>query len=150
MIILKNKLEETYTKDANWESLYLLVENWKKDLEFYFFDLCFLEIQIENYFFELLLYENLDELRELQIDVYELKSQCEYLLKDVQINLESIVCIINGTYTHNSSGFRIENKQLGDNIVRFIDNEIKFKKVVFLMIKDVLENQKSKKVWMFN
>ena len=150
MIILKNNLEETVIKDTNWESLYLLTDNWKKELEFYYFDISFLEILIENYFSELLMYENLDELRELQIEVFELKSQCEYLLNDTRINLESIVCIINGTYIHTPSGFKIENEQLGDTIVRFIDNERKMRRVVFCMIKDVFENQKKKQVWKFN
>ena len=150
MIILKNNLEETVIKDANWESLYLLTDNWKKELEFYYFDISFLEILIENYFSELLLYENLDELRELQIEVFEFKSQCEYLLNDARINLESIVCIINDTYIHDPSGFKIENEQLGDTIVRFIDNERKMRRVVFSMIKDVFENQKKKQVWKFN
>jgi hypothetical protein len=88
---------------------------------------------------------NLDEFRELQIELYELKSQCEYLLKDVQINLESIVCIINKTYVHNASAFKIENKQLGDNILRFINYERKIKKDVFSMIKNVIENQNLKR-----
>lgn len=144
MIILKMK--ETYAKNINWESLYLQVENWKKDLEFYYFDISFLETLIENYFSDLLMCENLDELRELQIELYQLKNQCEYLLKDIQINLDSIVCIINKTYVHNSAGFKIENKQLEDNIVRFIDNERKTRSVVFCMIKDVFENQKKKQV----
>ena len=96
------------------------------------------------------MYENLDELRELQIEVFEFKSQCEYLLNDARINLESIVCIINDTYIHDPSGFKIENEQLGDTIARFIDNERKMRRVVFSMIKDVFENQKKKQAWKFN
>jgi hypothetical protein len=150
MITVKNNLEKTYNKNTNWESLYLLTKNWKKELEFYNLDISFLEVLIDIYFSELLLYENLDELRELQIEIFELKSECEFLLKDVLFNLESLVFSINGTYTNTLSEFKIENEQLENKIVRFIDNERKLRSIVFITIKDVLEKQKSKKSWMLN
>lgn len=139
-----------YMQEVNWKDLYLLSENWKTNLEFNFVEIKFLEFLIENHFSELLLCQNLDELRELQIEVFELKNQCEYILQRIQNNLESIIAIINSTYTHNISEFRTENEQLENDILDFINNEKEIKTVIFSMIKDVLEDKKPKQVWMFN
>ena len=150
MINYRIRPKGNYIKEANWEALYLLTENWKKDLEFYLFDIKFLEHLIENHFTKLLIHENLDELRELQIEVFELKNQCEYLLQCIQTNLESISKIINETYSHNTSDFRIENEQLEDDIQEFINNQREIRRVAFSMIRDVLESKNTKHVWMFN
>ena len=148
MIVFKNRPKKTHTKDASWEALYLLAENWKKDLDFYLFDIKFLETLTANNFSELLLCENLDELRELQIEVFELITQCEHLLKCIQNNLESIVAIINKTYIHNPSEFRIENEQLEDSILEFINNQREIRRVAFSMIRDLRESKKSKYILM--
>ncbi|MCL5128275.1 hypothetical protein [Algibacter sp. L4_22] len=139
-----------YIKEANWEELYILIEHWKNDIAFYLFDIKFLETLIESHFSELLEYENLDELRELQLEIFELKNQCEYIQQRIQLNLDNIVKIIDKTYKHNTAEFRIENEQLEDDIISLINNEREVKNVVFRMIKEILENEKSKKTWMFN
>ncbi|TGV04347.1 hypothetical protein [Flavivirga rizhaonensis] len=147
---LKNRPKGNYIQEASWEALYLLIENWKKDLEFYFFDIKFLENLIESHFSELLVCQNLDELRELKIEVFELQNQCEYILKCVQNNLDSIVDIVNNKFIHDTAQFRIESKHLEDNIQVFITNERELRRTIFSMIKDVFEGKKSKNVWMFN
>jgi hypothetical protein len=148
MIVFNNSTKETDTKDASWEALYLLAENWKKDLDFYLFDIKFLETLTAHNFSELLLCENLDELRELQIEVFELITQCEYLLKCIQNNLESITAIINKTYKHNPSEFRIKNKQLEDSILEFINNQREIRRIAFSMIKDLRESKKTEHILM--
>lgn len=150
MINYRNRPKGNYIKDANWNELYLLSEKWKSDLEFYLYELNFLETLIESHFSELLLTENLDELRELQIELYELKNQSEYLLSYTKNNLECIVDVINNVYIHETSSLRIENEQLEENIVRFVNGEREIKKFIFNMIKSILENKKTKKFWMFN
>lgn len=146
----RNRPKENFIQEANWNELYLLTESWKNDLDFYLFEIKFMESLIENRFSELLLFENLDELRELQIDVYELKNQCEHLLNNSKNNLESIVDIINDTYILNTSRFRSENEQLEENIIRFINKEREIKRCIFSMIKNILEKKKEKNSWMFN
>ncbi|WP_396602027.1 hypothetical protein [Algibacter sp. R77976] len=146
----RNRPKENFIQEANWNELYLLTESWKNDLDFYLFEIKFMESLIENRFSELLLFENLDELRELQIDVYELKNQCEHLLNNSKNNLESIVDIINDTYILNTSRFRSENEQLEENIIHFINKEREIKRCIFSMIKNILEKKKEKNSWMFN
>lgn len=147
---LRNRPKENYIQEANWDGLYLLIENWKKDLEFYLIDVKFLENLVKNHFSELLVSQNLDELRELQIEVYELQNQCEYILECIQHNLDSIVDIINDNFIHDTSEFRIENKHLEDNVQVFITNERELRKSIFSMIKDVFEAKKPKNIWKFN
>ncbi len=150
MLNFRKRPKENYIQETNWEALNFSIEDRKTDLEFYLFEMKFLETLMENHFSELLLCENLDELRELQIEVFELKNQCEYLLQCTQTNLESIVAIINKNYIHSTSEFGIENEQLEDDIQKFINNEREIKRIVFSVIKDVIEDEKLKRVWMFN
>jgi hypothetical protein len=139
-----------YIKVANWDKLYILLEHWRSDIEFYLFDIQFIETLIEYHFTELLEYENLDELRELQLEIFQLKNQCEYMQQRIDLNLENIVKIIDKKYKHSVKNFRIENEQLEDDIIEFIKNERETKQILFSMIKDVIENENSKKIWMFN
>ena len=94
--------------------------------------------------------QNLDELRELQIEVFELQNQCEYILKCVQNNLDYIANIINKKFIYDTSEFRMENEHLEDNIQEFITNKRELRRTVFSMIKEVFESEKSKNVWLFN
>jgi hypothetical protein len=139
-----------YIKVANWDELYILLEHWRNDVAFYLFDIKFIETLIEYHFSQLLEYENLDELRELQLEIFQLKNQCKYITERIELNLKSIVKIIDKKYKHDTNAFRIENEQLEDDIIEFINNERASKQVLFSMIKNVLENEKSKKIWMFN
>ncbi|WP_142785907.1 hypothetical protein [Changchengzhania lutea] len=150
MYNIRNRPKGKYIKQASWNDLFILTEHWKNDLDFYLFEMKFLESLIEKHFSKLLLCENLDELRELQRDTFDLRNQCEYIQRCIKTNLESIVDIINNTYIYNTEEFRIENEQLEDDILEFINNEREMKRVIYSMIKDILENEKPKQVWMFN
>ncbi|MGC1205531.1 MAG: hypothetical protein WA839_11680 [Flavobacteriaceae bacterium] len=147
---LRKRPKGNYLQNASWEALYLLLENWKTDLEFYLFDIKFLNNLVEKHFSELLACQNLDELRELQIEVFELQNQCEYILKCVQNNLDYIANIINKKFIYDTSEFRMENEHLEDNIQEFITNKRELRRTVFSMIKEVFESEKSKNVWLFN
>ncbi|MDG1730370.1 MAG: hypothetical protein P8K68_08690 [Algibacter sp.] len=150
MYNLRKRPKGNYIQNASWEALYLLLENWKTDLEFYFFDIKFLNNLVENHFSELLACQNLDELRELQMEVFELQNQCEYILACIQNNRESIIDIINNNFPDDTSKFRVEIQHLEDNIEVFIDNERELRRNIFIMIKEVFKSKKSKNVWLFN
>lgn len=145
MTNLRNRPKGNYIQEANWDELHLLIENWKKDLEFYLFDIKFLKNLVKNHFSELLVSQNLDELRELQIEVYKLQNQCEYILECIQNNLDSIVDIINDNFIHDTSEFRIENEHLEDTVHIFITKERKLRKSILSMIKDVIKLNNQKK-----
>lgn len=139
-----------YIQEANWKDLYLLTNSWKNDLEFCFSETAFFASLIETHLYKLLLHNNLNELRALQIEVFELKNQCEYLQQCVLSNLESIANIIKGTYLYNTSELRVKNEHLENDMLLLINNEKAFKRVVFNMAKAMLKSQKPKQVWMFN
>ena len=120
-------------KKANWDGLQNLMTHLKNNLDFYFLDLNSLENLLEFYFPKLVVQENLDEIRELQQSVMDLKAQCDYLKKRLQIDLDG-----KEAYLQNPSVFSFENHELEDEIHKFVTEENDLEKVVFSMVQEVL------------
>ena len=129
------------SKKSDWERVNKLMEHLKSNLEFYYLDLNSLESLIDYYFSKLVAQENLDELRELQQGVLELKTQCDYLKnrlrtyekrKEVQVENQPVL--------------NDDNKTLEDEIQKFINEENELEKVIFSMIQEVLGNDTADKV----
>ncbi|MFH4967183.1 hypothetical protein V8G61_03170 [Gaetbulibacter sp. M240] len=121
-------------KKPDWEHVHKLMEHLKSNLEFYYLDLNSLESLIDYYFSKLVAKENLDELRELQQGVLELKNQC-YYLKNRLRSYEKRKEILENLPVLND-----ENKTLEDEIQKFINEENELEKVIFSMIQEVLGN----------
>jgi len=139
-----------YIREAAWQDLHKLTEQWQNNLEFQLYEIEFLERLIETYFVKLLLQENLDELRELQRDLYHAKNQSEVLLQSIQTHLNHIIDVIDEPFKYDGSIFRDEHEQLEDDVTEFITKQKVIKLTVFKMTKDVLENEKSKFFWKYN
>ncbi len=139
-----------YAQEAAWQDLYKLTEHWQNTLGFQLYEIEFLERLIETYFVKLLLLENLDELRELQRDLYYAKNQSEVLLQRIQTHLNHIINIIDEPFKYDSSIFRDEHEQLEDDVTEFITKQKVIKLTVFKMTKGVLENEKPKFFWKYN
>lgn len=122
-------------KKSDWERVNKLIEHLKSNLEFYYLDLNSLESLIDYYFSKLVAQENLDELRELQQGVLELKTQCDYLrnrLRTYEKRKEIRV--------ENQPVLNDDNKTLEDEIQKFINDENELEKIIFSMIQEVLGN----------
>jgi len=139
-----------YAQEAAWQDLYKLTERWQKNLEFQLYEIEFLERLIDTHFAKLLLLENLDEIRELQRDLYHTKNQSEALVQRIQRHLNHITDIIDEPFKYDSSIFRDEHEQLEDDVTEFITEQKVIKLTVFKMTKGVLENEKPKFIWKYN
>lgn len=147
---LQNRPQGNHIQEAKWEILYPVIENRKTDLELHLFNIRFLRNLVKNYFSELLICQNLDELRELQIEVIELQNQCEQALKRVQDNLESVENKMKNHFSYDASEFRVENGHFEKTIQVFITKEQEIRKTVFSMIKEVFVAENKKNEWVLN
>jgi hypothetical protein len=146
----RNRPKGDYIQEAEWEDLYKLTEEWQGNLEFQLFEIDFLERLIDTYFVKLLVQENSDELRELQIDLYQAKKKSKKLLKHVNKHLIHIADTLSDPFKYEGSVFRGQQEQLEDDVSEFITNQKVAKFTVIKMAKDVLENEKSKFIWKYN
>lgn len=146
----RNRPKGDYIQEATWQDLYILTEGWQSNLEFQLYEIEFLERLIETYFVNLLLQENLDELRELQIDLYKAKNQSKKISKRIKTHLSHIADILDEPFKFDGSIFRDEHQQLEDDVAEFILNQKVVRLTVFTMTKDVLENEKPKFILKYN
>ena len=140
----RNRPKGDYIQEAAWQDLHILSERWQNNLEFQLFEIEFLENLIETYFVKLLLQQNLDELRELQRDIYQAKSQSKVLLQRINTHLNHIADILDEPSKYDGSTFRIEHEQLEDDVSEFIINQKVVRLIIFKMTKEVLQSEKPK------
>ncbi|WP_323789553.1 hypothetical protein [Psychroserpens sp.] len=146
----RNRPKGDYIQEAAWQDLYKLAERWQDNLKFQLYEIKFLERLIDTYFIKLLLQENLDELRELQIDLHQSKNQSLKLLEDIQMHLNYIAEMLIEPYKLDRSTFRVEHELLEDDVSEFTVNHKIIQFTVFKMTKDVLENEKPNFIWKYN
>lgn len=150
MINYRNRPKGQYIQEASWQDLYKLTEEWKNNLEFQLFEIEFLQNLIKRYFVELLDQENLDELRELQKDLYQYENQSKLLLENIDVHLNHIVKVIDEPFTFDASVFRREHELLEDDTSVFLIKHNTMKLTAFKMVKDSLQNEDPKFVWKYN
>ena len=146
----RNRPKGNFIQEASWQDLYMLTESWKNDLEFYSLDVKFIELLVETYFVKFLINQNLDDLRELQRELLELNKQCENLLKRIKIHFTHIVDLIEDPFIYDASVFRTEHELLEEEISEFIKMLKVVRCAVFVISKDVLGNEKPKRIWKYN
>lgn len=82
----RNRPKGNYIFETDWQELYVLTEHWKSNLLFYTDDLKFLNHLIDKYFMWMTKKENIDLVRETEVNLMETDKQCSSLLKK-QINI---------------------------------------------------------------
>lgn len=146
----RNRPKGNYIKEATWEELYTLVAYWEDDLEFVLQGIKFQESLIDSYFIKLLLYENLDELRALKIDLFYSKNECKSILRRTQIYLKQIALIIKEPHKYGTQEFRIKHEIFEDEISTYINNLKELRRTVYKMINDILTDKKANHLWKLN
>jgi hypothetical protein len=139
-----------YIQEASWDKLYFLTKKWKEDVVFHKKDIKFFIDLVETYFAKLLMYENLDEIREIQIDLLHLHNECESTLKRIQLHLSHLSNLIIDTNRYDSHAFRNEHEKLEDKISGLIKNIKSTQKDTFVMTTDVVKNENPKIFWRYN
>lgn len=136
----RNRPKDNYIQLAEWRDLYTLTEEWKSNLEFELFEVEFLLNLVKTYFDQLLNEENLDELRELQRDLYHAENQSKLLIENCYTHLNHIAKIIDNPNKLSDSKFRNEHQVLEDDTSVFLMKHKTMKRTAFRMIKDILQN----------
>lgn len=130
-----------YIQKADWHELYALTQNWKSELLFYIDEHRFFRRLIDTNFGELTQSENLDAVRELEIDLLETDRRVRDLLRKTNKHLEQLALMVEEPKRKDSRIFRIEHEHLEDEIARFENNFRTLRKDVFALAEYMMERQ---------
>ena len=130
-----------YIQKADWYELYALTQNWKSELLFYIDEHRFFRRLIDTNFGELAQSENLDAVRELEIDLLETDRRVRDLLRKTNKHLEQLALMVEEPKRKDSRIFRIEHEHLEDEIARFENSFRTLRKDVFALAEYMMERQ---------
>ena len=150
MSTYKNRPKDNYLQEASLEDLYILTESWINDFELYVSEISFLELLIDTYFIKLLVYENVEEINELQLDSKKLKKRGVELLENLQFHLSSITEIIEESYYEKNGTLRGQQEFFEDEISYYVESLKIIRYTIYSKIKAIIEEQKSKLLWKYN
>jgi len=146
----RSRPKGNYIQEATWEELYLLTESWKNDFELYLLEIQFLEQLIETYLVKLLIYENFDIIKELQLESKELKNRGKNMLKHLRNHLLWIIEIIDESYYEKNHVLRGQQESFEEDISCFAESLKIIRYIIYGKLKDILEQQQPKFIWKYN
>lgn len=139
---LRSRPKGRYILDADWQELYILTENLKSDLLFYKDDLRFLQHLIDKYFLWMSKKENIDKVRDVEVNLMEANTQCIALLKRTEIHLTHLANRIDDAFKYDSHKLRDEHESLEDDISNFVKTFRKNRKEILTITEYVIDNEK--------
>lgn len=142
MADFRNRPKGQYIFEADWQQLYILTEHWKLDLLFYKDDLKFLDHLIDKYFIWISKKENIDLVRDIELNLLEIYKQSTSLLKRVNKHLHHLAELVDAPYKYDSNLFRREHKQLENDIANYVISFRKNRKETFAITEHVIDSEK--------
>ena len=141
MIEFRNRPNDNYIHEADWQKLYVLTEHWKSDLLFYKDDLTFLDHLIDKYFIWISKKENIDLVRDIELNLLQIYKQGNSLLKRVNKHLHHLAELIDDPFKYDSHQFRTEHEKLEDSIADFIKSFRKNRKDVLAITEYIIDTE---------
>ena len=136
-----NRPKDDYIREADWQKLYLLTEHWKSDLLFYKQDLKFLHHLIDKYFLWISKSENIDMVREIEVDLLKVHKQGATLLETTHKHLHHLAELIDNPFAYDSHQFRAEHETLEDELTEFLKDFRRNRKEVFKITGHIMDGE---------
>ena len=130
-----------YIQDADWAVHYELTQHWKSELLFYGDELLFFRRLIDNYFIWMTLGENLDAVRELEMDMLEVEKKSKDVLLKVSKHLVQLAESVEDPENKPTRVFRMEHESLEDDISLFTQKFRFIRKDVMAVTEQVLQSE---------
>jgi len=133
--------KDKYIQESDWAEIYELKQHWKSDLLLYKDELRFFRWLIDNYFIGMTLGENLDAVRELEMDLLENDKTCEDLIRKVRKHIIQLGETAKDSENKPTRVFRMEHENLEDHISRFAQKFKIIRKDVMTVTEYVLKSE---------
>lgn len=139
----RNRPKGNYMHEADWQELYLLTEEWEKDLLFYQDDLKFLHHLIDHYFRYIPEREEIDRLEEIEEGILKIDVKCADLIKRTNKHQTHLGELIDDPFKHDSHQFRAEHEILEDEIAQFVTNFKEHRKGTFTITEKIAKSEEN-------
>lgn len=136
----RNRPNGTYIFESDLQRLYALTKHWESDLLFYKDDLNFLSQLINKYFIWISKKEDVEAVRNIQVNIDKTEMQCSDLLKRVNKQLNHFANMTDNPFKYDTHQFRTEHQQLENDIADFTKAFRANRKEVFAVTKHVIES----------
>lgn len=133
--------KDNYIHEADWDKLYVLTEHWKSDLLFFLDDLRFLHHLIDTYFLWISKKENIDMVRDIEVNLLEIDKQCASLIEKVDQHLHHLAELIDDPFIYVSDKFRNEHENLENQLAQFVKDFRKNRKEVFNITEHIIDGE---------
>ncbi len=127
-------------RKINWYEMYILVNHWKSDLEFYREDIRFLQQLIQKYLIWITKKENLDRVSVIRKKGHELAQKGIELQEKVSKHLSEVVDAIEGR-TVSREDFLNRHEQLERDYAQFVRDFRVKRKEVFKVTEYVIDSE---------
>ncbi|MEM7380836.1 MAG: hypothetical protein AAF361_06510 [Bacteroidota bacterium] len=129
------------TNGIDWSEGYVLLDHWKSDLDFYTDDLRFLHHLIDKYFIWITKRENLDMVRELRLQIAQLKEKCNELTEAVSSQMHHIASFMESPEDRKSELSRKECEELEAEFTGFVKSFRVNRKEVFKITEYIMDSE---------
>lgn len=133
--------ELDFLKDGPWNELYILTQHWRSDLQFYNDDLRFLHHLIEKYFLWITKSENLDLVKELKKELFNLNIKSNDLIEKVNKHLIQLGHLVEDPNKGNAGIIKTEHEHLEEEIADFVKSFRLNRKEVFAITEYVIDSE---------
>lgn len=137
---IRPKSDFIYT--ASWQQLHVITEHWQSDLEFYGYEIRFMQNLISKYFLLLVKEESAEDLQKLVSRLMDIDKNQESLKDQTLKHLDHIADAVKNSLSDGEHRFRDEHAHLEDGFVKFVNDFRALKKDVFKITEHMLQGEK--------
>ena len=138
-----NKSTQENTFEAvNWQELYILTDHWKSDLNFYKDDLRFLHHLIEKYIIWITKDDNLNLVKNIQKNLFEIRNEGIDLMKEVISHQSNLGLMVENPVQSSNPQFVKDHEALEDKISKYVKSFRSNRKEVFKITEYIIDSEK--------
>ena len=128
----------------NWQSMFLLAEHWRSDLEFFATELNFFRKLIDKYLLHLIDEDHIKSTRQLATDLTRFDKDKLKLDQDLTLHLSHLSSLIQNPIAHDSRSSVMQHDALEASILDLIKRFRSLKSEVFAVAEKAMESEKAK------
>lgn len=133
--------EQKNVESANWQNLYILTDHWKSDLNFYKDDLRFLHHLIDKYIIWITKDSNLNMVKDIQKNLFEIRNKSESLMKEVTTHQQNLALMVENPTKGTNPQFVKDHEILEGQISSFVKQFRSNRKEVFKITEYVIDSE---------
>lgn len=143
-LIMDNDFKSTQQnniREINWQELYILTDHWKSDLDFYKDDLRFLHHLIDKYIIWITKDDNLNMVKDIEKNLFEIKKKSMDLMKELSIHLGNLRLMVENPVQSSNPQFLKDHEVLEEKVSNFVKLFRSNRKEVFKITEYIIDSE---------